>query len=131
MTSAQTEQGISWRREAALYALAVLLAMLAGYTDIHSDDPPPGLITLLVPSFLLACWQPRWPWRWGLIVGAGVPLAHVLASYGLLSMKFPNDVVGSFCAIIVGVLASLAGAWVRRQSGPVNGPDERYGEDVR
>ena len=65
------------------HLIALVFSMLLGYVDIHSDDVPPSLVLLLVPPFFLAWAQPKRPWVWGLLIGAGVPIAHILVYYWL------------------------------------------------
>jgi CDP-diglyceride synthetase len=103
-------------KSAVPYLIALLFAALLGYVDIHSDDVPPSLILNTVPPFILAWAQPKRPWLWGLLIGVGVAVAHILAYYCGWKMNYRNDIKGSFAALVPALLAAYAGAWVKRQS---------------
>jgi hypothetical protein len=95
------------------YVVALLFSVMLGYVDIHSDDVPPSLILNTVPPFFLAWAQPKRPWVWGLLIGAGVPIAHILVYYCGWKMSYRNDIKGSFAALVPALLAAYAGAWVK------------------
>ena len=76
---------------------------------------------LLCFSFILGFIQPRWPWRWGLIVGAGVALPQLLAALGLYALPYSANALGALVIVLIAVASAYAGAFVRRSLVPPAG----------
>jgi hypothetical protein len=66
-------------RNLMMVSVAVLIAALLGYLNLHNDEVQIPLLLLLLASFLLACMRPHRAWVWAIIIGLGVPLSSLLA----------------------------------------------------
>ena len=87
------------------------LAAVAAGSAIAWVDSRPGwdatgitVGTILLVSASLAWWRPRHAWRWGLVVGGGVPLAEAVPAHN----------AASTAALGFGLAGSLAGWALRR-----------------
>ncbi len=94
-----------------LLVLAALAGALIGLIDLSSDVRWPQLAGLAAVAATFGWRAPNWPWRWGLVVGLGVPLA-VLSS--LSWGPYEYDHLDALYALPVTVVAAFAGAGVRR-----------------
>ena len=97
-----------------LAGLAVLCALLLHNVDTHTDDTQFPFFMLIGFSFILGLVQPRWPWRWGLIVGAGVALPQLLAALGLYGLPYSANALGALVILLIAVASTYGGAFVRR-----------------
>ncbi len=96
-------------------AAALLLGIVAGWVDLHNDEVQAGVLVIVVAAGLLGMWAPRLALLTGVIVGLGVPIAHLYAR--LTGYQLPYQMghyAESFIALIPGVLAAGIGAAVRR-----------------
>lgn len=59
--------------------LALLLGLLIGYVDLHSDEVWAALILLLPVTFLFGWVWPQQAWQWALLLGVGIPLGYLIA----------------------------------------------------
>jgi hypothetical protein len=66
------------RREFVLWPVAVILAAATTALDLLLRDTSTSLIAILLVSMIMGCFGPRRAWRWGLLFGAFLPLAHLL-----------------------------------------------------
>lgn len=94
-----------------LLLLATLAGAIVGWIDLSSDVRWPQLLALVAISGWFGWLAPNWPWRWGLVVGLGVPLAVVSnLSWG----PYEYDHLDAPYALPATVLAAFAGAGLRR-----------------
>jgi hypothetical protein len=107
------ERQIDIHKGEALIALALVLSVLCGYVDLHTDDMfiLVGLIagSALVLGFL----QPRAAWRWGVLVGLGAPVAEAVAAAGKIAAPYappsqPLSVQAPALLLIFAVTTSIA-----------------------
>jgi NO-binding membrane sensor protein with MHYT domain len=105
------------RRLVVVCVLAVLFSAAVGYVDTHAktDDNLPMVLLLLVVTFLFGVAQPKQAWLWALIVGLGIPLAHLL---GLLVGYRPPYPVGpnvfvTFIALVPAFIGAYLGVLAR------------------
>lgn len=101
----------------AWYLVAGGIGLLLGYVDTHlqGDDNLPSVVMILIPAFVFGALQPRQAWRWGLLIGLGVPACHI---GGLLIGYHPPypvepSVLITFIALIPAMIGAYFGALVR------------------
>jgi hypothetical protein len=113
------------RRDVSLIVTALMLGIITGYLDQHTDDT--GIIALLVFGFslVLGIVRPHLAWLWALIIGSAIPAAGFLALMRT-SPPWPNDVPGSFLALVFSFVGAYAGVLARRAVTP-SAEDERKG----
>lgn len=69
------------------WAIALLIAAFLGYMNLHNDEVQAPLLVLLLSSFLIGSFRPRWAWVWALIIGLGIPLSSLLALH--IGVSYP------------------------------------------
>lgn len=104
-------------KDSLLVVLALGLSALVGYFDLHSDDA--GIIAgfLVAGAFALGVLQPHAAWRWGLVVGLGVPVVHMLArvvGYELVYVGNQNDLSLWIMPVLFALAGAYAGVLVRQ-----------------
>jgi hypothetical protein len=78
--------------------VAVILACGTAALDLALRDTSTSLIAILLSSMVVGYFAPQRAWRWGLLFGAVLPLAHLI-------MRRGGDLAG-----LVGFLPSFVGA---------------------
>src|SRR5689334_6252199 len=100
---------------AVVLGLALVLGLFAGWVDLHNDEVQAAVLVIVVSAGLLGMWAPRLALITGVIVGLGVPIAHLCARVVGYQLPYPmGHYAESFIALIPGVLAAGIGAGVRR-----------------
>src|SRR5258707_1241101 len=109
-----TESQLETRRsDLPIYFLAALLGIATGWIDVVVDDLLFTALLVLITCMLLGVLQPRWPWRWAVLVGASIPLTE-LAAYLIRTVKPTQaQVYGSFLTLLPGIAGAYGGAVVR------------------
>ena len=96
------------------YGLAFLVALAVGYIDTHAttDDTFPAVLILLVCAFPFGFAQPRRVWPYALIVGLGVPAAHLIGLLFGYRPPYPVEpnVLATFLALIPAFIGAYSGA---------------------
>lgn len=103
------------------YVLVLLAGAAAGYVDLHNDEVQACLILMLPAGFFAGLLQPRGAWRWALVLGLGVPVAHLVArlvGYRPPYPVRPND-FAVLLALIPAFVATYAGVAARWFAGAV------------
>lgn len=92
--------------------LAVFVAVVVGYVDTHTrtDDNLPMALILIVCAFCFGFAQPQRAWLWALIIGLGVPVAHLTGL--LFGYRPPYPVEPSVMATFIALLPALVGAYM-------------------
>ena len=96
------------------YLLAIASGLFTGWVNQVVDDPLLTALCVLGFTMVLGVWRPERPWRWGLLVWAGVPL--VLAYYQFL-VKWPHNrgqTYGAVLQILAASAGSFGGHFMRR-----------------
>ena len=96
------------------YPLAVALGLFSGWVNQTVDDALLTALCVLAFTMMLGVWKPARPWRWILLVWAGVPL--VLAYYQF-SVRWPHDrgqVYGAFLQLLAASAGGFGGHFMRR-----------------
>jgi hypothetical protein len=103
-------------RAVAFSALAVALGLLVAWFDVAApfgDDTEKGTIFLWLGSCGgLGVLQPRRPWRWALLVGPWVAVAHLVRhALGLPDSVHPNTYTTILLLVPVSLAVCLLGAY--------------------
>src|SRR5579864_6854701 len=100
--------------DAWFYLLAAGCGIGTGWADVAINDLLFTALLVLMACVLLGMLQPRWPWRWVLVVGIFIPLTE-LAAYVILTVKPTRaQVYGSFLAFLPGIAGAYGGSILRR-----------------
>lgn len=89
-----------------VYGVAILLGLFSGWVNQKVDDALLTSLCVLGFSMMMGVWKKQQPWRWMLLVWAGVPL--VLAYYHFV-VHWPHR-RGQVYAAFLQLLAGSAGA---------------------
>lgn len=96
-------------------ALALMIASVAGWWHLHSAPVQGPMLVLLAAACFLAVLEPRRAWRWAVLIGFSVPIAHAVAR--LTGAPLPDDVARftwPFIAVIPAFVGAALGVGVRR-----------------
>ena len=100
---------------ASLLAIALALGLCAGWVDLHNDEVQATVLVLVVAAGTLGFLAPRAAVIAGLIVGLGVPLAHLYARLTGFQPPYPmHHYAESFIALVPAVLAAIVAGGVRK-----------------
>ena len=99
--------------------LAILLTVAAGVvvgvTDLNSADVQGPVAVLFSAGFFLAAWHPDGAWRRGLMLGASVPFAHVIARLTDHALPYTVDHPAStLLAFVPAMVGTAVGVGVSR-----------------
>lgn len=85
--------------------------MLIGYGDFHASEVQGTVLILLLFSFSLALTQSRGAWFRGLMIGIGVPGAHLVGLFLGSPAPYPvqPNVVATFLALIPAMIGTCTG----------------------
>ena len=102
------------RGEFALWIVAVIVAAATTALDLALRDTSTSLIAILLVSMIVGYLGPRRAWRWGVLFGGFLPLAHLLwrrdgELSGLLAFmpSFVGAYLGAFLEKMVRELRGL------------------------
>lgn len=97
------------------FLLTLAAGVLVGVTDLRSVDVQGPVAALFTAGFILAAWHPEGAWRRGLMLGASVPLAHVVAQVTHHTLPYTVDHPAStLLAVVPAMLGTLVGVGVSR-----------------
>src|ERR1700758_2004073 len=96
------------------YLLAAFCGIGTGWADAAINDLLFTALLVLMACILLGMLRPRWPWRWGLLVGIFVPFTEMAASLMLTVKATRAQVYGSYLAFLPGIAGAYGGAILRR-----------------
>jgi len=94
------------RTGAIAYIIAIALGLFAGWVNQAISDPLLTALCVVVFSMFMGVWKKQRPWRWMLIVWAGVPL---MLAYYHFALHLPHN-RGQVYAAFLQILAASAGA---------------------
>lgn len=107
------------------WTLAVGFGVLVGYVDVHEKDVQLPVLLILAGAFVLGFLRRRGVWRRALVVGAGVPLAHLASQTFGHVPPYATSLPGTFLALIPAFIGAyvgvLAGMFVKETSGGIEG----------
>ncbi len=99
--------------------LTVAAGVIVGVTDLRSADVQGPVAVLFAAAFFLAAWHPDGAWRRGLMLGASVPLAHLVAQLTGRTLPYTVDHPAStLLAIVPAMLGTAVGMAVSRLRHP-------------
>src|SRR5438445_108144 len=99
-------------RTAWPYVVAVALGAVIGWLDLHASEVQGAVLLMLMCAFGMGLAAPERAWRWGVLIGLGVPVVHVVASacgYRPPHPPQPND-LATLLALIPGLIGASVGA---------------------
>ncbi len=64
--------------ERACTGLAIALALGIGWVDLHTTEVTVTVVGLLTAGLLLGLLRPARPWRWAVLLAAGLPAVAIL-----------------------------------------------------
>ncbi|HZS06611.1 MAG TPA: hypothetical protein VFD58_17370 [Blastocatellia bacterium] len=96
--------------------LGLLLGLMAGYIDLHVHEVQPSVLLLILFAMFLGFANPTGAWRWALIIGAGIPLAHLIGRAVGYYPPYPvlPNVFATCLAFVPAVIGAYCGVMVRR-----------------
>lgn len=99
--------------------LTVAAGVMVGVTDLRSVDVQGPVAVLFSAGFVLAAWHPEGAWRRGLMLGASVPLAHLVARVTHQALPYTVDHPAStLLAFVPAMLGTGVGVLVSRLRNP-------------
>jgi len=94
---------------AAAWFFAVTLAVWLARAEMHTDDTGILVGLIVIGGFVLALFEPRRPWMWGVIVPSGIIAANLWRH-----VQSVGSVLGiAGVTIAAGCAGAYAGAFVR------------------
>jgi hypothetical protein len=89
------------------WAASLVFGTVSAVIDLHSSSRWPYIALLCVFGLTLACWQPKWAWRWIIPLSLSLPaVVLVTNSWGPYSIdRF--DIFYGLVPATVGMLAGL------------------------
>ena len=97
-----------------VYIIAIALGLFSGWVNQKVDDALLTALCVLAFTMLLGVWKAQRPWRWVLLVWAGVPI--VLAYYHYW-VGWPHDrgqVYGAFLQLLAASAGGFGGHFMRQ-----------------
>ncbi len=93
---------------------AAALGALAGAFDLYHEDIQAGVLAVAGATFVLCALRPGAAWAFVLIVGAAIPVAHLVAR--ALSLELPREarLPWTLLAFIPAVIGAVAARRLRR-----------------
>jgi hypothetical protein len=95
------------------WAASLAFGIASAFIDLHSATRWPYIALLCVFGVTLACWQPKWAWRWIIPLTLSLPaVVLVTNSWGPYSV----DRFDLFYGLVPSTVGTLAGLALRRGS---------------
>jgi hypothetical protein len=101
------------RHAGLLYLLALAAGALCGYVDLITAEVFFVALLVLSLSMLFGVLWPRRSWLLGMLVGAGVPAAHIVARLVQFTTELPNHIVTSLLLLVPGAVGGIGGGVMR------------------
>jgi hypothetical protein len=103
-------KGLHWLR----WVVAIALGLGVGAFDYSVSEVQSTLIVLLPLTFIFGFVNAKGAWRWALIIGLGIPVAHVIGHALNIQPPYQDNVVASGLALIPTAIGVYSGALARR-----------------
>src|SRR5258708_8837702 len=101
------------RRKWAYWPAGVALGAAAGYVDLIAEEVFITALMLLSFGMLLGWWRPTRGWVAGIVLGAAIPFAHVLARATHFHVSYNTSIAATFLALIPAVVGGAGGSFMR------------------
>jgi hypothetical protein len=99
----------AWR-----WAAPLTMGLCLGAFGYWVGEVQAPLLVLVLLTFLVGVTSPAQPWRWALLIGLGVPIAHGIGHMLPLHSSSHGSVIASGWALIPTFLSVYGGVLVRR-----------------
>jgi len=96
----------------AVAACASVPACIAGYLHLETDADGATILVVLLGAFGCGAVCPDKPWRWSLIIGAGIPLALLLGHHTIGSPVVRDHDTPPLFQLLPALLSGYAGALI-------------------
>lgn len=115
LRSADPSKTLPERKSASIfvYIIAIALGLFSGWVNQTVDDALLTALCVLGFTMILGVWKMQRPWRWVLLVWAGVPI--VLAYYQFV-VRWQHDrgqVYGAFLQLLAASAGGFGGHFMR------------------
>jgi hypothetical protein len=97
-----------------VYILAIAFGLFSGWVNQTVDDALLTALCVLAFTMLLGVWKAQRPWRWVLLVWAGVP---IVLGYYHYWVGWPHDrgqVYGAFLQLLAASAGGFGGHFMRQ-----------------
>jgi hypothetical protein len=110
---------LSTGRDSLYVVLAVGAGLGVGWLDLHTTEVIVTIVPLLAMGTLFGLLQPRWPWRWALLLAIGLPvMAGVAKLTGMQTAEAARlDPRVALVALGFALVGCYVGAFIRRSTG--------------
>src|SRR3974377_1264542 len=101
------------RTNPLIYLFAVVCGLFSGWGNQRVDDALLTALCMVGFAMLFGVWKPARPWRWVLLVWAGVPA--VMAYYAFV-VNWPHDrgqIYGAFLQVLAASAGGFGGHFMR------------------
>jgi len=101
------------RTNPLIYLFAVVCGLFSGWVNQRVDDALLTALCMVGFAMLFGVWKPARPWRWVLLVWAGVPA--VMAYYAFV-VNWPHDrgqIYGAFLQVLAASAGGFGGHFMR------------------
>ncbi len=95
------------------WGAVALLAAAIGCVDISTEEVFIPALLLLGCGMVLGAWRPRRGWLAGIVLGLGVPAAHLAARWTHYPVPYHASLPATFLALIPAVVGGAAGTVMR------------------
>ena len=97
------------------YVVSFTAAAIGGVIDLLVPPAQLAPAVIVVCTFLLSLAYPKQAWQWALIVGLGVPLAHLIAAeFGYLNRYRPANLYLTYLALVPAFIGAYSAHLLRR-----------------
>jgi hypothetical protein len=107
-------RALQWLR----WSVAITLGLGIGAFDYGVTEVQSTLIILLPLTFVFGFFTTKRAWRWALVIGLGIPVAHVIGHTLGIQPPYHDNVVASVLALIPTFIGIYSGALARRIISP-------------
>ena len=97
------------------WAASLAFGIVSAIVDLHSSTRWPYIALLCAFGVTLACWRPKWAWRWIIPLGLSLPAVVLVTnrwgSYSVDRFDVFYGLVPSTLGVLVGLALRLASRW--------------------